>query len=220
MIFTGIAAELSWLAPILKLFSPRSRLDAQGKRLLKDARSSASRSKDGVNIFDKMLATGAEDDLSKEQIEREASNLLVAGSDTTARSITYLVWAVLSSEDKTLCQRLREELQNLPEPFHYADVAELQLLGRVIQETLRLYGAAPGGLPRVIPKGGRMLAEHFLEEGTVVSTQAFTLHRDARIFEDPMTFFPDRWLQPTQQMKDAFMPFGAGTRGLSTIADG
>lgn len=62
-----------------------------------------------------------------------------------------------------------------------------------------------------------MLGGRFIPEGSTVSTQAYTLHREPSVFTDPYTFRPERWESPSQEMKDAFMPFGGGTRGKSTL---
>jgi cytochrome P450 len=172
----------------------------------------AAQSKQSNTIFDKMIQQGEEETLTSEQIVREASNLLVAGSDTTARTLTYLIWAVLSSSDRSILSRLLVEVNSLQEGFASDDVSALPVLKCVIQETLRLYGAAPGALPRSVPKGGRELCSFYLPEGSIVSSQAYTLHRNAAIFPDPYTFKPDRWSQQSQAMKDSFMPFGGGTR--------
>lgn len=58
-----------------------------------------------------------------------------------------------------------------------------------------------------------MLGGQFVPEGSTVSTQAYTLHRDPAVFIDPLIFWPQRWESPSQEMKDAFMPYGGGTRG-------
>ena len=69
---------------------------------------------------------------------------------------------------------------------------------------MRIYGAAPSLLERVVPSraGGSVsgLDEDFdmmgyaLPPGTVVSTQAWSMHRDAKVFPSPETFLPERWL--------------------------
>lgn len=59
-----------------------------------------------------------------------------------------------------------------------------------------------------------------LPPGTVVGTQAWTMHRNPAVFPSPDTFLPDRWLcsdEPRSAesliaMHQHFMPFGTGSR--------
>ncbi|KAJ9102985.1 hypothetical protein QFC19_004542 [Naganishia cerealis] len=129
------------------------------------------------------MAEGAIDDKT---IAREAQNLIIAGTDTTSVTLTYLVWAVASHPKikEALLHELRNNIHN--DTFGATDTEALPDLQALIQETLRLYGAAPGGLPRTTPSGGRVLSEAFIPEGTVVTTQAYSLHRDANIYADPL----------------------------------
>ena len=91
---------------------------------------------------------------------------------------------------------------------------------------LRVYGAAPSLLQRVVPattKSGATnesydLLGYALPPGTVVAAQAWTVHRDANVFPSPNTFLPDRWLETwtneehLAQMQQYYMPFGTGSR--------
>lgn len=109
---------------------------------------------------------------------------MVAGNGTTAVTLTYLIWAVLS--DRRVRSTLEAELDALADGFNDAELEALPYLTAVIEETLRLYGSAPGSLPRVVPAGGLTVGENHLPAGTVVNTQAYTLHRDSRIYPDPL----------------------------------
>lgn len=55
-----------------------------------------------------------------------------------------------------------------------------------------------------------------LPPGTVVSTQAWSMHRDQSVFPSPDTFLPERWLESSLDdlvnMNQHMMPFGTGTR--------
>jgi cytochrome P450 len=140
-----------------------------------------------TNLFGQMLA--ASDDYEKvaltdKSVREEAGNLIVAGSDTTAVTLTYLVWAVL--KDPVLQAHLEEEVIGFSDALDMAELENAPLLNSVIEETLRLYGAAPGALPRIVPSQGMTLAGHQLPAGTEVSTQAYTLHRDPRLFQEPL----------------------------------
>jgi len=46
-----------------------------------------------------------------------------------------------------------------------------------------------------------------------VSTQAYSMHRDSKIFPNSEIFDPQRWLKDiSSEAKVAFSPFGAGSR--------
>ena len=160
-------------------------------------------------LFRRLFKAG-EEGLSDTEILSEARAYIVAGSDTTSNTLTYLVWRVCG--DPAIRRRLAEELQDLPADFNDQMLKALPYLNQVIDETLRLYAAAPSGLPRVVPPGGARLAGHWLPGGSTVTTQAYTLHRDPIVFPRPEIFDPSRWAAPTKAMKESSMPFGGGSR--------
>lgn len=139
------------------------------------------------NLFGQMLAACDSQEkvaLTDKDVREEAGNLIVAGSDTTAITLTYLVWAVLKQPN--LQARLEEEVARLSDELGMAELETAPILNSVIEETLRLYGAAPGALPRVVPQQGLTVNGYLIPGGVEVSTQAFTLHRDPSIFADPL----------------------------------
>lgn len=136
------------------------------------------------SIFAVVFVEAEKDDptLSDFEIALNEGVLVFAGTDTTATSLTYLVWAVLSNP--SLRQQLEDEVEQLEAP--YTETLEsLPFLSAVIRETLRLYGAAPDPLPRYVPPEGASFGGHFLPPSTTVATQAWTLHRNPAVFENP-----------------------------------
>jgi cytochrome P450 len=121
--------------------------------------------------------------LSDDVIIKECKAFIVAGTDTTGVTTTYVIWAVLKHPEVKV--RLQGELDSLLPGFSITNVQSLKYLHCVINETLRLYGAASSSLPRTTPRDGRQLGGYFIPEKTTVETQAFTLHRNPEIFEDP-----------------------------------
>lgn len=122
--------------------------------------------------------------LSDDTIVKEAKAFIIAGTDTTAITSSYLVWAVLNHPE--VKARLLKELSRLPTNFTISDVQKLPYVQMIVNESLRLYGAVSSSLPRVVPAGGRKIGGHFIPEGTVVTTQSFTLHRNPDVFHDPL----------------------------------
>ncbi|KAH6690439.1 cytochrome P450 [Plectosphaerella plurivora] len=162
-----------------------------------------------TTLFTKLFDAGKEG-LSDADIQAQAVAYIVAGSDTTANTLTYLVWEVCGHAE--VKQSLLMELQTLPEDFNDEHLRALPYLQHVIEETLRLYSAVPAGLQREVPPQGAELGGYSFPGGFTVTTQAYTLHRDPVIFPGPEKFIPERWAQPTSDMKQTFMAFGGGSR--------
>ncbi|KAJ8063434.1 hypothetical protein OCU04_008653 [Sclerotinia nivalis] len=178
-------------------------------------RNAKSQSYTKPTIFRKALAESktenAEGSMTDIDIQREASSFLVAGTDTTAISLTFLVYNIL--RDQNLQKQLEDEVDTLRKDFEAKDVEELVMLNAVINEGLRLWGAAPGALPRIVPNEGTLLDGYQVPGGIIVSTQSWTIHRDPEIYPEPESFQPQRWLDSkSNNAKAAYHPFGAGTR--------
>ena len=93
------------------------------------------------------------------------------------------------------------------------DVARLSYTGRVIKESLRLYTPTWTLFPReavqAVEVGG-----YRLPRGSWVFIFPYALHRDARWFEEPAAFRPERWAKDLVQRlpRFAYFPFGGGPR--------
>ena len=183
-------------------------------------------------FFSKLLDDNdKENGLTDRELEEEAAEFMITGTDTTSNSLTYLVWSVL--RHPAVKARLEGEVASLADGYKDSDVEKLRYLNCVVQESLRLYGAASGSHPRSVPRGGWNVEGIFLPEDTVVTTQAYSLHRLSHVFEDPYRFVllllfktmpptiviltrssfkPERWLDPSAEMQLAYIPFGGGPR--------
>lgn len=208
-----LAKRHTWALPIFKATVIRvQRMLGYAKQSLErhQAHVESDPSNAKVTFFTRLFKAKEEEKIGFNDVLINAQTYIVAGSDTTANTLTYLIWSVCKRP--ALRDTLVKELCTLPQGFTEWHLRELPLLNQIIEETLRLYSAAPAALPRVVPAGGADIGGYQLGEGTVVSTQAYTLHRDPEIFENPHEFYPQRWENPTKAMKEAFMPFGRGPR--------
>jgi cytochrome P450 len=166
---------------IQDIFCPNDVLYEHGRKYLDSIKASETSS----NIFSNIAAEAeAGEKLSMDDVHLEASGLIVAGTDTTSTTLTYLVWAVLSQPK--LQKALEAEVAALDKDYGDTDLEKLPMLNAVIEETLRLYGAAPSGLPRSVPPGGVTINEQFIPAGSTVTTQAYTFHRDPALFPRPL----------------------------------
>ncbi|KAL8409070.1 hypothetical protein RB594_007495 [Gaeumannomyces avenae] len=166
-------------------------------------------------VFSRLYSATAEESWTPVEVRDNAQVFIVGGNDTTANSMIYLLWSVC--RDPRVKARLLAELDTLTpaeggddQDFSYEQLRDLPYVNWVVNEMLRLHTALPCGLPRLVPQGGTTLVDKFLPAGTTVTTQAYSLHRDETAFPNPYKFYPERWENTTQRMKDCTMPFGGG----------
>lgn len=166
-------------------------------------------------LFTKLFRGEEEEVMTFKEILNSAMTYIVAGTDTTAVAMTYIVWNVCKNPE--VRNRLLRELRKLPEGYHDHDLQKIPYLSQVVDETLRLNPPAPSALPRIVPPEGATFGGHYLPGGSTVCTQAWSLHMNPEIFPDPERFNPSRWDTPTREMKDSLMPFGGGSRSKPSL---
>lgn len=89
-----------------------------------------------------------------------ASTLVVAGSETSASIITSAFYFLLTCPDAY--QRIRSEVRSSfksAAEINVASVNKLEYLLACLNETMRMMPPVPSGLPRVVPRGGKVLNE-------------------------------------------------------------
>lgn len=156
------------------------------------------------------------DHLSKNYMASEMYDHLKAGQQTTASTLTYLAWRLSRHPDWQ--RRLQTELRAMPLSHQgklaLVDLEAAPVLGAVILETLRLHPAASGRQERIVPPGGRTYSGTFIPGGTVVIGPTLVLHHDPEVFEEPLTWRPERWLEADEAhrktMDFSMVPFGHG----------
>lgn len=175
-----IGRLLAQVVPRLhNVFYSQEMMFAAGDGVVANARSEKNTGGGAKNLFAKALAEGEADDagsLTDTDIITDAGALLLAGSDPTAISLTFLIWCVLNRPD--LQKQVEQEVATLNEDFNDAACENLPILNAVIDESLRLYGAAPGCMPRSVPAGGATLGGYYIPDSTIVVTQNWSLQRD------------------------------------------
>ncbi|GKU13237.1 cytochrome p450 oxidoreductase [Fusarium langsethiae] len=146
---------------------------------------------------------------------------MVAGSDTTAISLSAILYYLL--KNLSCMDRLREEVDSFAASGQlsarptYKESQAMPYLQAVIKEALRLHPATGLPLERVVPKGGATIAGRHFPEDAIVGINTWVAHRDRGVFgENADEFSPERWLQADAElaasMNRFWMPFGLGSR--------
>lgn len=150
--------------------------------------------------------------LDQVDIAAECLDHMAAGIDTTGDGLCFLMWELSQPSAVRYQQRLREELLANPG----AGFDKLPFLEAIVLEGLRCLPPIPMSLPRYVPQGGRDIDGFSIPEGTIVSCQAYSVHRlDQSVFPDPDAFRPERWLgeKGDAERKRLFFAFANGGRG-------
>lgn len=177
-----------------------------------------SQETEGDDIFSKLLVDnkGAAMGLKLGEVLAECSVMMNAGTDTTTAALTNTIY-LLYKHPKVLA-RLREELDEATGTSQiapYEVLAQLPYLRACVEESLRVRPASTMGLPRVVPKGGRVIAGQFVAEDTTVSVPTYTLLRNQDAFDRPEEYLPERWFAEENEkakMNKAHLPFSTGPR--------
>ena len=160
----------------------------------------------------KLISEREKNGTSFQTLQSQASALVVAGSETTATSlsaITYYLCRNPKVYDK-LAREIRGAFSNYDQ-ITGRSTDSLIYLKAVIEEGLRLYPPIPIGLPRVSP--GETVDGYYVPQGNVVFVSGWAATHSGMNFHNPLDFIPERWLDPEcQDKKTASQPFLLGSR--------
>jgi len=180
-------------------------------RIIAERRASGS---DEGDLLSMLLEAQDEDgsQMNDQQLRDEVMTLFLAGHETTALTLAWS-WYLLGESpegERKFHAELDEVLGDRDATF--ADLSRLKFTEQVVKESMRLYPPAYG-LGREAIKDCEIGGYH-VPPGTQVFMFQWATHRDARFFDEPLRFKPERWTAEFESRlpKYAYFPFGAGPR--------
>ncbi|KAI5310092.1 hypothetical protein KEM55_001767 [Ascosphaera atra] len=168
--------------------------------------------------------------LPRMSLASELMDHIKAGTETSGWSLVYVLHEL--SLRPEIQERLHQEIASVTE-LGLADVTpfsvdttksldKLPLLDAILLETIRLHPAVAGSQPRIAPASVKKLGQdipfsingYLIPPGTRVSAQAYSLHRNEKVFPNAEVWDPNRWLNAQSdersEMKRWFWGFGSG----------
>ena len=189
----------------------RIRLDAAVLRIIQDRRAAGG---DTGDLLSMLLAARDEDgsQMSDIELRDEAMTIFLAGHETTANALTW-TWYLLSKHpeiEKQLHETVDAVLQgNAPK---LEDIPKLKYVEMIFAEGMRLY-------PPVWIVGRRAINDceiggMSVPANAIVLLSQYVTQHDARFFEEPEKFDPQRWTQEAENSrpKYSYFPFSSGSR--------
>jgi len=153
-------------------------------------------------------------ELDSMDMAAECLDHMAAGIDTTGDALCFLMWEISQPKSFHVQEKLQKEL--LEKASESLD--KLPYLEAVIWEGLRCFPAIPMSLPRYVPAGGRVIDGYMFPEHTMVSAQAYSIHRlNEDVFPQPEKFDPERWLDVDGDAERKRLQFAFSTGGRGCV---
>jgi unspecific monooxygenase len=149
---------------------------------------------------------------SLEAVRDECITTFLAGHETVAATLTWWAWCMAAHPQ--VQARAQEEVAQVLRgaPPSTEHLPRLRWLTATLQETLRLYPAAPMLFTRRSTRPVQLGPWHFPAR-TMFIVPVQGLHHDPRWFTEPESFRPERFADGAEPPpRGAYLPFGAGPR--------
>ncbi|KAJ2616708.1 hypothetical protein H4S08_000644 [Coemansia sp. RSA 1365] len=150
--------------------------------------------------------------MTSSQVTAETIISLLAGADTSSNTLSWTLHLLLLHP--RYLRQATKEVRSAFEHGHLIMFSEakekLPFLEACIYESMRLRPVS-GNLPRVIPRGGVVLQEHFIPEGHTCSVGVSIANLNANTWKRPYVFYPKRFIG-NDANKRKLLTFSAGVR--------
>lgn len=161
------------------------------------------------DLLDMLLGVKYEDTgegMSEDQIVDEVLVLLLAGHETTANTLSWLLSMVVEKP------KVMTGLRSIAESTSIYDSVRNDYINAVINESMRLRPAA--FMTDRLAASDDRYGQWTYPKGTVVLSFFYGVHRHEDHWQDGNAFRPERFLDDAGKIRKtpAFFPFGAGPR--------
>jgi cytochrome P450 len=156
-------------------------------------------------LFERLFAAYEASEIEYNTVIEIIKKFLIVGFLPIAEALTWIFYSV----DKI--QGLRKKIETEVEektgegPLTMANLREMKLLRSVVMESLRLY--PPVGAFQKVAINSDEFEGISIPRNACILISPYTLQRKAELWQDPLTFKPERFLN-TSEKNLGFIPFG------------
>ncbi len=171
----------------------------------------AKRQRPAADLFSKLCQARSEDGeaFTDEEVVNHMVFVMMAAHDTSTSTLATAVYHLAKHPEWQ--ERLREESRQRPAQLSLEELEQLEELGWVVEESLRLFPPLA-----VMPRVTATRTEHggySIPPGVLIGLAPALVHRDPRHWSRPHHFDPARFSPSRAEDKRhafAFAPFGGG----------
>ncbi|KAJ8546025.1 hypothetical protein K7X08_018608 [Anisodus acutangulus] len=216
--YGGASNPVDFLPAIFRLFSRslEKNLARLGKKMdafLQDLIDEHRRDKSRNTMIDHLLSLQeSQPEYYTDQIIKGIILVMLnAGTETSSVTIEWVMSLLLNHPE--VLEKARTEIDNhvgKDRLVDESDLPKLKYLQSIISETLRLFPAAPMLVPHESSDDCKVAGFH-VPRGTMLLVNAWAIHRDPLLWEDPESFKPERF-EGVEVESWKLFPFGMGRR--------
>ncbi|RZC73182.1 hypothetical protein C5167_048659 [Papaver somniferum] len=158
--------------------------------------------------------------ISRDNVKAIILDIFTGGTDTTA---TIMEWAIADLiKNPKVMKIAQDEVRRVVGnkcKLEEEDIKQMDYLICIVKEILRLHSPVPTLAPRESSKGTQ-IGGHNIPPRTIVYINVWAIHRDAKLWDDPEEFLPERFINnhiDFMGQEFEFLPFGSGRRGCPGI---
>jgi cytochrome P450 len=149
---------------------------------------------------------------NRETLIAECVELLIAGTDTTAHTLSFAVGEL--SLNQRVFQQARDIVDRVWQSkgcINTESFKELAYISAILKETLRLYSVASGSTSLQAQRD-TVIEGKAIPRGTRISWSMLAAGRDPEVYANPEVFLPERWLDKSKETSSLPMiDFGSGS---------
>ncbi len=160
-----------------------------------------------------LSAVDDEGEMNDVQVRDEALTILMAGHETTASALTFVLWLI--AKHPAAQQRMFDQIDAAigTRPATASDYPNLSYVTQVFAESMRLYPPAWISA-RTATESYTTRKGLLIPQGSALVCSPHVVQRDPRFYPDPLRFDPSRFTPAAKaaRPKFAYFPFGGGGR--------
>lgn len=152
-------------------------------------------------------------------VHEKLQDVVTGGTDSTATTAEWAMAELMNNPNVMIkAQNELSDVVGLNNSVEESHMPKLEYLQAVIKETLRLHPAVPLLVPKS-PSEPSVVGGYMIPTNTRVLVNVWSIQRDPSIWDDPMVFRPERFLDHEKNGKwdykgnnFDYLPFGSGRR--------
>ncbi|KAL9356221.1 hypothetical protein Peur_049474 [Populus x canadensis] len=205
-----------------KMIDKRLKVDENGTR--DAARSRSIECEDFLGFLLKLKDEGdPKTPLTMTHVKALLMDMVVGGTETSSNAVEFAMAEIMRKpEVMRKAQQELDEVIGKDRMVLESDINKLPYLHAIMKESLRLHPVLPLLVPHC-PSQTCTVGGYTIPKGVRVFVNVWAIHRDPTVWENPLDFNPERFLNGSSKWDYtgsdlSYFPFGSGRRSCAGIA--